>query len=583
MIGDGFPGRLVAALSRGIATPIALLLATTMAAAQPKPAPAPNGPPRQMVATAHSLATEAGLATLRRGGNAVDAMVAVQLVLGVVEPQSSGIGGGSLLLYWDAAARKLTSVDGLSRAPGSVDTGLAVDESGKPLSDAERRAVARSGRAIGVPGTMRLLHDVHRGRGKLAWDVLFQPAIAVAREGFAMPPYLFRTLTQATFASDATAVPASFFGTDRKPLPVGTVIRNPALADTLERLAREGVAPLYEGDIGAAIVAAATAGPLPGRMTAADLAGYRTVERAPVCAPFRDRTVCAMPPPSFGGVGVLQVLGMVARHANGPVAFDQPRSVHVYVEAMRLASADRLGWIGDPNHVDVPTAGLVDARYLGDRAGLIRYDARIVRASPGHPDDRHADKVDLACTPPPPSTSQVAIVDRDGNALSLTTTLNLNFGSHATAAGFGLNNVMTNFARAPRGGLTSPNAMAGDRRPVTSMAPTIVLGRDGRPEIVGGSAGGGEIVGYIAQSLLDMLANGRTPQQAIDTPHVAVMCDQVGLEKGTAAAALKPALEALGHGVVERPLNSRLQFLRRSGNGWIGGADARRDGVVGGF
>lgn len=550
------------------------------ARAESRPATTPATARPAIVAAANPLAAEAGLAMLRRGGSAVDAMVAVQLALGVVEPQSSGIGGGALLLYWDETARHLRAFDGLARAPAKVTAGLMVDEAGETLSEPDRRRVGRSGRSVGAPGTMKLMWELHRTAGRLPWAELFAPAIDLAEGGFPLPPYLRRAITGSSFAPEAAAARVLFLDGMGQPPAPGTRMRNPDLAATLRLLAAAGVAPLYGGVLGRQIVEAVKTGPLPGHLTIDDLASYRMAEREPVCGWFRGRRVCAMPPPSFGGIAVLQILGMVDRKTNGPVGFDSLRTMHIYAEATRLAAIDRLAWVGDPDHVAVPSVALVSTGYVDGRAELIEEDRRLEAALPGAPDGLSADGADTFCTPPPTSTSQVAIADAAGNAISLTTTINLNFGSHVVAAGFPLNNVATNFARAPKPAMRSPNAMAPGKRPVTSMAPVIAFDASGQVEIVGGSAGGGEIVGYVAQSLLEMMANDRTPQEALAAPHVVVMCDQVGLEKGTDVAELRSAMEAIGHNVAARNLPSGLQFIRRVEGGWIGGADPRRDGAA---
>ncbi|MBX3714750.1 MAG: gamma-glutamyltransferase family protein [Burkholderiales bacterium] len=542
-------------------------------------APAPDALAgyRQAVVTAHPLATKAGLAMLERGGSPVDAAIAAQMVLGLVEPQSSGIGGGSLVLHWDAATARLSSYDGLAAAPARATASLRTDTDGKLLPSEPSQ---RGGRTVGVPGTVAVLAMAHRRHGKLAWGDLFGPAIDIAERGFPMPRYLHGILSAPGAAKDLAELRELYFAADGSPLPVGATVRNPAYAKTMRRLALGGPEGFLDGGGARAIVEAAQRGFRPSLMTEDDLRDYRAVERDPVCAPFLAYRVCTMAPPSFGGLVVLQVLQMVEARAGGRFDFDDAAFAHLYAEAGKLAQADRRQHVGDPDFVAVPVAALASPAYARSRAAAID-DARAAKeVLPGLPLPRA-----VALAPdgsdPVAATSQIAIVDRDGNALSITTTTNLNFGSRLLVDGFMLNNALTNFSAAPRPGTTIANQMAPRKRPVTSMAPTIVFDRDGRPVVVGGSAGGGPIVDYIASSLIEMLANGRTPAEALARGHLSTAAPgKVQLEKGTAATRLAPALAARGHAVEEVPLVSGLGFLKRTASGWIGAADPRRDGVA---
>ena len=542
-------------------------------------------PARQAASTAHPMATRAALAMLTRGGVPIDAAVAAQMVLGLVEPQSSGLGGGSLIMLWDKASGSLTSFDGLAAAPGTVTSGLYVDVDGRALTSAD---VDRGGRSVGVPGTLAVLWQVHQRFGRLPWASLFQPAIDLAEQGFAMPPYLHGVLSSATAAADHPDMRALYFAPDGKVLPVGAVVRNPAYAATLRRIAQSGAAELAAGEASRALLASVTRGAHASLLAPADLATYQPRERAPLCSPFLAYSVCVMAPPSFGGVVVLQVLQMVQARAgrgDGPAAFsfDDPAFVHFFAEAGRLAQADRQKYIGDPDFVRVPLTPLVAEPYLRARASLID-PARAARSpQAGQVDERTPAQLSMAepLTESSDATSQLAIVDRDGNALSMTTTINLNFGSRLMSGGFVLNNAMTNFSGPPRAGQVAPNRMQPAKRPVTSMAPTIVFDRSGQPYVVGGSAGGGQIVDYISESLLEMLANGRTPQQALARGHVSTAVrGKLQLEAGTTAAALAGELAARGHDVAVTPMTSGLGFLMRRDGGWIGAADPRRDGVA---
>jgi gamma-glutamyltranspeptidase/glutathione hydrolase len=562
-------------------------------------------PARQAVTTAHPLATQAAIRMLDLGGSAIDAAVAAQMVLGLVEPQSSGIGGGSLLMHWDAQARSLTSHDGLAAAPAKVTAALSVDVDGSALRSAD---LQRGGRSVGVPGTLAVLKQVHARHGKLPWQALFAPAIELAEGGFPMPAYLHGILSLPNAAADHPDMLALYFGADGKPLPVGARLRNPAYAATLRRVAVSGPAALWAQGAAAALIASVQRGYRHSLMTEPDLMAYQAQQREPVCAPFLAYKVCMMAPPSFGGVVVLQVLQMLESRVP-PVAtgmrfsFDDPEFLHVYAEAGRLAQADRLRHVGDPGFVRVPLQALVSPDYVRGRARLIDANRMTSDISAGDvlaggaaspesaPPLATSSAAGLTPTLATPgvvdaaevadATSQLAIVDRAGNALSMTTTNNLNFGSRLMVDGYVLNNAMTNFSAAPRAGQAAPNRMEAGKRPVTSMAPTIVFDQAGMPVVVGGSAGGGQIVDYISASLVEMLANGRSPAQALAMGHVSTAVKgRLQLEKGSNAALMAPALAAKGHTVDIVPMTSGLGFLKRQGDDWLGAADPRRDGVA---
>jgi gamma-glutamyltranspeptidase/glutathione hydrolase len=545
-------------------------------------------PAQEAVTTANPLATRAALTMLDRGGSPIDAAIAAQMVLGLVEPQSSGIGGGSLIMNWDAAAGKLTSYDGLAAAPARSTSALIIDVDGSVLKNADMQ---RGGRSVGVPGTLAVLKQVHERYGRLPWDSLFGPAIELAEGGFPMPSYLHNVLSGPTAARDHPDMAALYFDTAGQVLPAGATITHPVYAATMRRIARAGPRGRWDEGAGEALVAAAQRGFRPSLITQDDLAAYRAQPREPVCAPFLVYSVCAMAPPSFGGVVVLQILQMLEARvpAAGAVRFDfdDPAVVHYYAEAGNLAQADRERYVGDPDFARVPSRELVAGAYVRERARAIdparaKKDVKAgdpvakVGAAAGPDAVRATPAAEVA-----DATSQLAIVDRAGNALSMTTTINLNFGSRLMVNGFVLNDAMTNFTTAPRPGEAAPNRMEPRKRPVTSMAPVIVFDRSGAPVVVGGSAGGGQIVDYITVSLVEMLANQRTPAQALARGHVSTaQRGKLQLERGTSAASQADALKANGHEVEVAPLASGLGFLMRRNDGWIGAADPRRDGVA---
>ncbi|MDQ2928431.1 MAG: gamma-glutamyltransferase [Pseudomonadota bacterium] len=532
-----------------------------------------------LAATANPFASRAALEMIERGGSAADAAVAAQMVLGLVEPQSSGLGGGTLALYWQADTRQLTSLDGLAAAPAHATAGLTVDVDGSVLA---ADVVRRGGRSVGVPGTLALWSQLHRQHGKLPWPALFEPAIALAEQGVPMPRYLHEVLAAVDPASVPAPMRALYFGADGKVLPEGATFRNPAYAATLRTIAAKGPVAWLEGGGARDIVAAAQGGAKPSLMTEGDVLAYRAEARAPVCGPFLRYRVCGTGPASFGGIAVVQMLQIVESSA-GPSArydFDDPAFVHRYVEAGRMAQADRFRYVGDPAFVDVPVEALVDATYLKDRAASIDPQNALKEIRAGvvaRPSAlRSSDFTEQA-----DATSQMAIVDAAGNALSATTTINLNFGSWLMVDGFVLNDALTNFSAAPPAGQTRANQMAPGKRPVTSMTPTIVFDERGTPMLVGGSAGGGQIVDYVTMSLIEMLAAGQTPAEALAHGHVSTaVVGTVQLEQGTTAALLAPALQAQGHHVIVTKMKSGLAFLKRVAGAWIGAADPRRDGAV---
>ena len=541
---------------------------------------APVASRRFMVAAAHPLAVDAGYAMLRQGGSAVDAAIAVQLILGLVEPQSSGLGGGAFMLVHDAKRNRLVAYDGRETAPAAAKPDRFLDAEGKPLRFHD---AVIGGRSVGVPGTVALLAETHKRHGKLPWKELFLPAIALAENGFPVSPRL-HALVAAEQHLDQPRARAFFFDALGKPHAVGSVVRNPAYAATLRKIATGGAKAFYEGDIARDIVATVNAHATnPGDMTLADLAGYRVKVREPVCGAYRAYRVCGMPLPSSGGLTVLQMLGILEPYdvaAMGPVSL---WSVHFISEAGRLAFADRSVYMADPDFFS-PPAGLLDRGYLAERSRLIRVDASMGRAAPGTPPGNPARKVaygeDVALELP--STSHLSIVDAEGNAVAMTTTIEDGFGSRLmTEGGFLLNNELTDFSFAPmENGKPVANRVEPGKRPRSSMAPTIVYDRAGRVHMIAGSPGASAIINFVAKTLVAVLDWGLDPQAAIALPNFGSRNGPTELEAGTSAAALAPKLEALGHRtrVTEQP--SGVHAIVRTRTGWIGGADPRREGTV---
>ena len=539
---------------------------------------------RHMVAAAHPLAAGAGLAILREGGAAIDAAVAVQMVLTLVEPQSSGIGGDALILHWDAAERRIVAVDGRETAPAAVTPALFL-RNGDPMSMSD--AIV-GGRAVGVPGTVAALEAAHRQHGKLPWARLFEPAIALAEGGFAVSPRLAREIGRdgRRLAEDPVAR-AYFFDARGQPLAAGHMLRNPALAATLRAIAAQGAAAVHRGPIASDIAATVRGHPTnPGLMTVDDLAAYEPRLREAVCTAYRVHRVCGFPPPSSGGVAIGQILGVLEH-------FDMPRfaplsldAAHLIVEAGRLAFADRAVYLADSDHVRVPVRGLLDRGYITARAQLVdRLRAMPALPRAGNPPWREA----AAHAPQEEQlehgTSHIAIVDEAGNAVSMTTTIEAVFGAQVMVRGFVLNNELTDFAFRPEvDGRPVANAVGPGKRPRSSMSPTLVFDAEGRLSFIVGSPGGARIIGYVAQTLVGLLDWNLSPQAAIDLPHVLTLGATVELEAETPIAALAPALEAMGHRVMIGTLGSGLQAIRIRRDGAAvaidGGADRRQEGAA---
>jgi gamma-glutamyltranspeptidase/glutathione hydrolase len=571
------------------------LVATSVALAQNQAPELPSGwtakkavsTKSDMVAAANPLAVEAGHRILSQGGTAVDAAVAVQMVLNLVEPQSSGIGGGAFMLFHNGRNGLLTAYDGRETAPSAAKPDRFLDKEGKPLKFYD--AVV-GGKSVGVPGTLRLLEVAHRQYGKLPWAQLFEPAITLAEQGFAVSPRLNVNIAGEKYLAQERAK-AYFYKPDGTALPVGHTLKNPAFAATLKRIAAEGADAFYQGEIARDIVETVRSHPTnPGDLTEADLAGYKVKVREPVCGTYRTYKVCGMPPPSSGGITVLQILGILEPFDMKALGAGSLFSVHLFSEAGRLAYADRNQYLADPDFVK-PPEGLIDPAYLHERAALIKLDASMGRAKAGVPTIAAArkkaaalDGFGLGVALEFPSTSHISIVDKYGNALAMTTTIEDMFGSRLmTKSGFLLNNELTDFSFAPaEDGKPVANRVEGGKRPRSSMAPTIVYDSRGRVYMVAGSPGGSAIINYVAKTLVGVLDWGLDPQAAIDLPNLGSRNGPTELEKDTPIAALEPKLKALGHETRVMEHTSGLQAIVRSRSGWIGGADPRREGTVAG-
>ncbi len=565
-----------ARLGLGLGLALALTLVAWTPSAQAQAVTAKT----HMVAAANPHASRAGLEVLRRGGSALDAAVAVQMVLNVVEPQSSGIGGGAFLLYYEAATRTVFAYDGRETAPAAAAEDLFFGPDGEPMKFFD--AVV-GGRAVGVPGVLRMLDLAHTRHGKLPWADLFAPAIALADNGFEVSPRLNQLITDNRFLDTFAAAREYFYRPDGTPRQVGDLLINGPLADTFRRIAEGGADAFYTGPIAAGItdaVQSVTANP--GRLTMRDLAGYQAKAREPVCLGYRASRICGMPPPTSGGVTVLQILGMLRAFDLGALEPNSTAAIHLIAEASRLAFADRGRFLADADFVDVPVRGLLESGYLRDRARLIdRETTQGGRAAAGDPPFQKTQMQGAGTSLEQPSTTHFSIVDAAGNAVSMTSSVESAFGSRLMVRGFLLNNQLTDFSFRPeRDGVKVANRVQPGKRPRSSMSPTLVLADSGKLLMAIGSPGGSRIIGYVTQTIIAVLDWGLDIQAAINLPHAVNRNGATDIEEGTALAGLKRVLEARGHEVRERSMTSGLHGITVGPDGLTGGADPRREGLV---
>jgi len=563
---------------RGLIILIGLVAAAGTAQAQ-QAATAPRSAKRDMVAAANPLAAEAGRAMLRRGGSAVDAAIAAQMVLNLVEPESSGIGGGAFLVLYSAKDHRVTTFDGRETAPLAARGDRFLDAHGKPLTYFQALV---GGRSVGVPGVLRMLQMAHRRYGKLPWASLFAPAIKLARAGFPISDKLHNELARDKLFPQDGAAHAYFYQADGSAKPAGAILTNPALAATFQTIAANGADAFYRGAIAADMVATADHAWInPSDLTLADIAAYRAKERPPICGTYRAYRLCGMGPPSSGGVAVLEILGLLQRFDLHDQV-DTPEAWNLFAQASRLAYADRDRYVGDPAFVTAPVAGLLDRGYLAARAKLIdpqHFAAGTV--APGDPPGLHADNWGRDRTPEFPSTSNLAVIDRAGDALAMTTTIEFAFGSHLMVRGFLLNNELTDFSFvAESDGKPVANRIAGGKRPRSSMAPTLVFDRHGKLAMSVGSAGGPAIITDVAKTLVATLDWNYSMQRAMDLPNIGNRNGATDIEATHAADALAATLAAEGHDIHRNSRDSGLSGIRVTPHGLDGAADDRRAGTA---
>ena len=537
-----------------------------------------------MIAAAHPLASQAGLDILRAGGSAVDAAIAVQLVLSLVEPQSSGVGGGGFLMTYDAATGVVRAIDGRESAPAMQTQDFLLDADGKPVPISE---AIQGGRVVGVPGAFRMLERAHQLHGKLPWADLFAPAIRLAEDGFAVTPRLSEMIGWAQrFLVNFPAAAQIYLTPDGAPLAVGTILKAPAYAALLRTVAAGGADAYYTGTPAKRVVAAVRTSPVnPGPLTLQDMAQYRAIDRDPVCGRYRAYRICSMGPPSSAATTMLAALGMLERFDLAALGPNSPASIHLIAEALAIAFADREVYLADDAFIDVPVAGLIDADYLATRSALI--------------DPAGASPIPDAGTPPDlkqaaqgrdpghalPSTSHWVVVDSAGNTVTATGTVQAPFGAFLLVDGYLLNNELTDFAANPLDdGKPVANRLEPGKRPRSSMAPTLVFDPDGQLIMALGSAGGSGIIGHVTKTIIAALDWNMDMQQAIHFPNFFRSARGLSIEQGSALEGMKDALEAMGHQVAPRQMTSGLHGIAvdRSGPAprLIGGADPRREGVV---
>ena len=556
----------------------ALSLAAVPADAQrraPARTPAAQQGAPGTVSAADPRAAAAGAEILRKGGSATDAAIATMLALNVVEPQSAGIGGGAFFVNHDARTGRITTIDGREAAPLAADGRWFYGPDGKPLG--HEQAVP-GGRSVGVPGTLQAMAMAHRSGGRLPWAALFQPAIRIARGGWTLSPRFAALLPRFAGFLDAGAA-RLFTDSNGRPLPAGARVTNPAQAALFERIAKAGPAAFYTGAQARKLVATVNGAERnPSKMTTADLARYRAKPRPPVCGTYRAYRICSMGPPSSGGLTVLMILKHLERFDMAALGPTSPVAWHLFAESSRLAYADRDLYVGDPDFVHVPVAGLLDPAYLASRSALISPDRTMGQVAAGTPRGAPA-----RLRAPPgerAGTTSLTLADRAGNVAQVTTRIESVFGSGLSVDGTMLNNELTDFDIVPeKNGFLAANRVEGGKRPRSSMSPTIVYGPDGKVRIALGAAGGSTIIAQIAKALVAVLDWKMSAQDAIALGLVYSPGDTAMVESGTSLQAIAPALRALGHKVRVAPLGLKANAVERVNGRWVGAADPRSEGV----
>lgn len=531
-----------------------------------------------MVVTANPLASDAAKAILAAGGSAVDAAITAQLVLTLVEPQSSGIGGGAFLMHYQASDKQIEFWDGRETAPAAIDSNHFLEQDGQPMKFWDALV---GGHSVGTPGVLAMLEAAHRKHGKLPWAQLFNTPIQLSKQGFSVSPRLHQLLVKTPHMKVNPAIQSYFYQSNGEAWPVGHILKNPSYAKTLQSISDEGTSVFYKGALAEDIVKAVQTDPVrPGLLSLSDLARYEPIQRKPSCLEIRTNLICSAPPPSSGGITTLQTLKILEQldHTySGPL---DSRFAHDFSAALNLSFADRNKYIADPEFVNVPEAQMLDINYLSQRASLIT-DQALVKAQAGQ-FQLNGQRLTYA-TPEQPSTSHLSIVDRWGNGVSMTTTIEMGFGSRVMVGGFILNNQLTDFNFQPRDERSHwvANRVEPLKRPRSSMSPSLVLDSDRNLKILIGSPGGSRIIAYTSQALANLLWFNLSPAEAVSVPHITARnTGVVEIETSRDSDRLKEDLEVMGYRVKVGAQNSGLHAIERQGESWVGGADPRREGTV---
>ncbi|MCD6034801.1 MAG: gamma-glutamyltransferase 1 [Rickettsiales bacterium] len=529
-----------------------------------------------MVVSGHELASHAGDAILAQGGNAIDAAIATQMVLNLVEPHASGIGGGGFLLYYDHTNKNVEAFDGRETAPAAATGDMFLDEEGNPPSYQD---ALKGGLSVGTPGLLRMLEQAHKAHGKLPWKALFTPAIELAEKGFPLSPRLHTVIKSAPYIAQSAEAKALFFTDNGEIKPIGTIIQNPALGQTFRLIAKNGADAFYKGPIAKSIVDTVRNNPFkPGRLTEKDLSKYETIEREPLCDTYRGYRVCAMPPPTSGGITVLQTLKLLERFNLKALKVNSPEGIDVVMQAAKLSFADRNAYVADCDFIPVPIAGMLAPDYIKERSALITPKKPLQVATAGQlPWDKRCGETHYAYEHP--STTHMSIVDKEGNAVSLTSSIEFSFGSGLMTRGFFLNNQLTDFSLVPKkDGVQVANRIEPHKRPRSSMAPILVFDKNDDLYLVLGSPGGSRIISYVLQTLIFVIDENMTLNKAINAPHYATTGDATELEQLTPIEKLADRLKGLGHKVTIGDLTSGLHAIEIKNGRLFSGVDARREG-----
>lgn len=545
------------------------------------------------VASANPISTDAGYQIIQAGGNAVDAAVAVQMVLTLVEPQSSGIGGGAFFLLWDG--EEIHALNGREIAPSGATEELFLDENGEPLPFGD---AVRSGKSVGVPGTLALMKAIHTRFGTLPWAEVLEPAITIAEQGFQITPRLHGILQDDETLRESEVARSFYYDEDGNAHPVGYLLKNPAMAEILTNIAEQGISAFYEGDVAQDISERVQAHERPGSMTPEDLAGYPDLdlETEAMCNDWKTYEICGFPPPASGHLAIMQILGVMENLEEPEVSFQDSipstQWMHQYLEAAKLAFADRNQYVADERFVEPPGdswQSMLDSTYLAKRAQLVQSNSSMERAEPGTPGEMQS-MYGIQKTQPEFGTSHISIVDREGNAVSMTTTIESGFGSRIMSdggtglpGGFSLNNELTDFSLSPKDENGNPiaNRVEPGKRPRSSMAPSMVFDRESGEFLAAvGSPGGTSIIHYTAKAIVGMYEWDLNAQKAIDLPNFGNYNGPSVLEDGGFPDEFISELESMGHEIIVRPMTSGIQAIQKTESGYFGGADPRREGMV---